>query len=282
MKKNSTTNVFWQEYYGVLSGGYIYFYNSPSDDDFIGYYYIKDAELQVVNIHNDESILLKNIFGQVCLKFPNEQKKKSWIKCLQERINEMKTSFEIQTNEMQKEKKIVESDVRIDLNERIFGMEIKVNNVNINLYDMQAGNKGNGINKYIKIFSVNVSKYDMMLDLREADIEFQMGIQGVKILNEKSMKFHEIFDSVDPDKSDQKLFSISIFVANQRSPKYKNIQIDIDVKIGYIMMVWYPDVMRKLLSFLAHNDFMRAKIKNEIDVPAVNINTKEMFIQANV
>ena len=81
MKKNSTTNVFWQEYYGVLSGGYIYFYNSPSDDDFIGYYYIKDAELQVVNIHNDESILLKNIFGQVCLKFPNEQKKKSWIKC---------------------------------------------------------------------------------------------------------------------------------------------------------------------------------------------------------
>ena len=275
MKKNNEINVFWQEYYGVLSGGYIYFYNTPNDDDFIGYYYIKDAEIKTSTLHNEEVVTLINKFGKVSLKFPNEQKKKSWIKSLSERINEMKTSFEIQNTEMKKEKEAIESDIKIDLNEIIFAMDIKVNNVNVDLYDVVENAK----HKYDKIFNINVTKYEMHLDLREADIDFQMGILGVKIFNEKSMKFYQIFDSVDPDKTDLKLFSISIFVSNERSPKYKGVQIDIDVKIGYMYATWWPDVMRRLLSFLAHNDFMRHRIRKEIDVPANN--TKEMFIEEN-
>jgi len=124
MKKNNEINVFWQEYYGVLSGGYIYFYNTPNDDDFIGYYYIKDAEIKTSTLHNEEVVTLINKFGKVSLKFPNEQKKKSWIKSLSERINEMKTSFEIQNTEMKKEKEAIESDIKIDLNEIIFAMDI--------------------------------------------------------------------------------------------------------------------------------------------------------------
>ena len=35
----------WEEYYAVLSGGYIYFYLMPSDEEYFAYYYIKDTKL---------------------------------------------------------------------------------------------------------------------------------------------------------------------------------------------------------------------------------------------
>ncbi len=111
-----------QEYFGVLSGGYLYFYKHLDDDEFESYFPIKDAVIsekisvsnsleeksdiskaQNVNkeINNDKNkencdeycIGLKNKFGHLEIILPNENKYKQWLKGFKERIMEMK-SFE--------------------------------------------------------------------------------------------------------------------------------------------------------------------------------------------
>ena len=42
LKKNWFTGIY-EKYLGILSGGYIYFYKSSEDDEYNGYYYLKDS-----------------------------------------------------------------------------------------------------------------------------------------------------------------------------------------------------------------------------------------------
>ena len=139
--KKKTNNILpWQEFYGVLSGGYIYFYRNANDDEFIGYYYIKDAEISLQNLAGEEDVMkLKSKFGIIYLKFPTDSKKDSWIKSLKDRVNEMKSSFDVKSQEIDKDKTAAIAGV--DPLKKIFGLEVVIRNIEGNLYDEDNNDK---------------------------------------------------------------------------------------------------------------------------------------------
>ena len=103
--KKSETKGIWKEYYGVLSGGYIYFFQDVKEDNYIAFYYLKDTELYEENEtledgRQEEYIKLKNPNGIIKVRFPNENKKKTWLDNLRRRIFEMNTLNEIKIDEL--------------------------------------------------------------------------------------------------------------------------------------------------------------------------------------
>ena len=122
LKKNWVGSNY-ENFLAMISGGYIYFYKSGQDEEYSGYFYLKDT---VLNPNKDNlSIQLQNDSGIIEIKFRNESKFKSWEKCLRERINEM-------TESNQEREEILEDKViTIDKEEINFGVECIFKSVNL-------------------------------------------------------------------------------------------------------------------------------------------------------
>ena len=137
--KKSESGGYWKEYYGVLSGGYIYFFQDVNDDNYVAYYYIKDTELieesETLDDGKTEGYLkLKNPYGIIKVKFPNEQKKKNWLDNLRNRIFEMNTSYKV------KKEQLIESKLKQsnDIKEIYFGARICLLNIQMNFVRTQT------------------------------------------------------------------------------------------------------------------------------------------------
>ena len=53
---------------------------------------------------------------------------------------------------------------------------------------------------------------------------------------------------------------------DEKSPEYKNILIDINIIVGYLDVLWNPLKIKKILSYLAHNDLLKDKVRKDIDL----------------
>lgn len=321
-KKNNLKQIY-DEYFAVLSGGYIYFYKNSEDDDFWSYYYIKDAiivenkkeearegsregiqstlgltpisKLEINTLEKNENlssipseplskfeISLKNKYGNCELEFPNESKYKQWVKGLKERINEMKSSSELEekvnlvkvsenetnektglktsTNQQNNTTQISTSSQNPYL-DIFFGIDINIKEVVCNLFDELTG---------IKIFTLNLSRFKYNLLMRDKDIEMDISLYSICIYDEfyaehkHKDSFYQILTSIDPEQSDCKLFTMSILIGEKESPKYKNAGIQLDLKVGYLYAIWNPSALRRLLTFMAHNDIVRDRVKDDI------------------
>lgn len=308
MKKNQLYKN-WEEYYAVLSGGYIYFYQHFQDDDYSGYYYIKDAELS--HSQNDDSIkdplhlVIKNKYGIIEIKFINESKHKQWVNTLLSRITEMKSSFDVKNEEVIRKLE----NTKMDANDIFFGMEINVGKAKAILYNTKnylskfnetevdkenqnirsstsalsdLNNYSNNIEIiYEPSFILEICDFNLLLDLTDYDVYIAMSIRSIKVFDEMYTEkaFHQILDSTDPQNKDLKLVSLEIFVRDEKSPKYKNIQIEINIEIGYLYAIWQPYVIRRLLSYVAHNDILRHQVLKEISSPTENLLHKNFVEQ---
>ncbi len=179
----------------------------------------------------------------------------------------MNISYEVKREQM------IESKLKqvFDLYEVYFGAKVCINNIIINLYQDEFD-----LNN--KIFTLSLKRLDMFMKLRPKDTEVELGLLGLQIFDETlENEFKQIIDSTDPENSDLKLVSINIIICEEQSPRYKKIQIEFDIKIGYLYGLWNPNSIRRLLSFLAHHDIYRDKILREIQLPP-NKTIEDKFI----
>jgi hypothetical protein len=160
MKKNMRF-LYYEEFFAVLSGGFIYFYKHMDDEHFLSYFYIKEASLTVNK--DTHELTLSNHYGVIELQFPSEDKLKQWTKALTERINEMKNytepiekienikqSFLDDKSETTTSTLVKKDEVKTeyyDIAEIIdFGLEVKITHVTANLLD------------YIKMLAAVINK----------------------------------------------------------------------------------------------------------------------------
>ena len=88
----------YQQYYAVLSGGYIYFYYDDNiDDEYIAYFHLKNCIFQ--DLEDESSFKLSSNYGSIELKLSDKNTYDSWKKNIIDRITEMKISFKFQENE---------------------------------------------------------------------------------------------------------------------------------------------------------------------------------------
>ena len=268
LKKNWMT-LNWENFLAMISGGYIYFFSSGNDEDYAGYFYLKDSTINC----NLETLTMKimNMLGSIEIKFQNEKKFKTWEKILLERIEEMKTSYEEKSEEIGEQLK----KNNVDPYEIYFGGEIILRLVNIYLY--HKPDIGTDLEK---LFSISIKELSTVLLLRYYDTSVGLSIQGIKIYDNISTikDFTELLNSEDSEDKDTKLVTLNILLCGENSPKYKNIQMEIDLNIGYLYVIWNPIIIRKLLHFLAHNKILRNKVLSEITNPNEKL-IEEKFIE---
>jgi hypothetical protein len=264
MKKNMRF-LYYDDFFAVLSGGFIYFYKHADDDHFVSYFYIKEAEL--TSNKNTLELHVQNRYGVLELQFANDDKLKQWTKVLTERINEMKLYTE--PIEKIEEIKAGQTDMTVkkdemsrgfsDLAEIItFGLEINMSNITCNLLDEN--------DNMLNLFTIRLSNFFLSIIIRDLDITLDMSLGNLAIYDEKykgNKYFYELLTSVDKDNSDTKLLNIHLLLADPPSPLYKHIGIEMVLNIGYLYCIWQPNSIRRLLHYLAHNDILRDRIKNE-------------------
>jgi hypothetical protein len=273
LKKNSRY-LYYEDFFAVLSGGYIYFYKTVDDDEYLEYFYIKDSTVADRSTEGIHEIHVSNKYGSIDLQFANEDKMKKWIKCITERVNEMKLNWEefdnttsVQTTQVDKKDKEEVIENKLDIID--IGVEINIRNVYVNLLDENKD--------FDKIFTINLTDFYFLLFIREKDVSIHMSLHCLKIYDEKyknDPSFYEMLNSSNDN--EYKLFSINILIAEADSPRFNRAGIDIELKIGYLYSVWQPNSIRRLLHYFAHNDILRDRIKDETLGKTVEEKDKEI------
>ena len=259
LKKNWFNGVY-EKYLAIISGGYIYFYKSRDDDEYKGYYYLKDSKVK--SSLDSLIILISNDSGSIELKFPNENKFKQWDRCLKERIEEMKFSYEDKTQDINEE----ESKKVVDLKEIFFRTEVNFKSFNCFLY---LNDDIYDMNNKQHVFTLSINEMSLTMNLREYDTKMGISISGLKLydIQNEINDFKLMANSEDEINKEVKLFNMEIMILEEKSPAYTNYQIGINLNIGYLYLIWVPDTIRKLLFFITHNTFLKSKVEKEMKDP---------------
>ena len=275
-KKNSIY-LNYEEFFAVLASGYIYFYNSSDDDEYVGYYYLKDTQIDYSS--SDPLVMkLSNIYGSVELKFPNEGKFQQWKKAITERITEMKVS----SYDKEKEIDIENKKNKINPNLIYFGIDIVLRTIKCNLY--QDANESVLIEENNPMFTIDITLLKTEGEFREYESEFKLSIGGVRLYDNKTdiEDFKLVISSEDEDSintresiQQSKLVELSILICDENAKRYNNTQINININIGTLFCIWDPIVIRRLLGFLVHNNITKHKINREIS------NQNEKLLDSN-
>ena len=95
-KLNKKNNIIiadnFKEYFGVLSGGYIYFFNNANDSKFDNYFFIKNGIISNEKEDEKNNIYefdLHNKYENITLQFFSKKKYEQFTKALIKRINEI-------------------------------------------------------------------------------------------------------------------------------------------------------------------------------------------------
>lgn len=144
-----------------------------------------------------------------------------------------------------------------------FEIAITIDNVNIEFVDE---NKENQI-----LFIMKFNEFSFDFKLRELDIDISIELGSMQLYDQKFFNdnsFYEMITSINKLGNKTKIFSMNLLIVDEGSPfKIKNTSMDFDLRIGCIYAVWQPHSIKRLLFFLAHNEILRNKIKDEIMIP---------------
>ena len=269
LKKNDYKK--YQQYYAVLSGGYIYFYYDNDENDYIAYYHLKNCNLKESD--DELSFKLSSNSGSIELKLLDNKSYDEWKTNILDRITEMKISYKFQESEKLNQENL---QLKKENGKQIyFGAEINFKTVNIKLY-----------NEKNEIFILaNLSNLKANLALRLFDNELHMEMQSLTILdNLTQIKDFQTILTTEKKNNDRnnKILDLNIIICEEKSDKYKNIEIDVDMNMGICYLLWNPPVIKNIISFLIYNDIYKHKVNLELNNQNINITNKDFISPPNI
>ena len=277
LKKNNFYRKY-QQYYAVLSGGYIYFYYDNIDNDYIAYFHLKNCVLQ--ELEEELSFKLISNYGSIELKLSDKKNYEMWKENINDRITEMKISYKFQEDEKLNQENL--QLMKENPKQIYFGAEINFNQVNLRLHNDENNNKNNNNNIFI---IMNLSNLKALLSLRLFDSEIHMDIQSLIMYDNltKIKDFQTILTTENKNtKKNQKILDLNILISDEKSDKYKNIQIDVNMIIGVCTMIWNPPVIKNIISFAIYNDIYKYKINQELTNQNINLSNKDFISPGNI
>lgn len=135
LKKNQFYKKY-QQYYAVLSGGYIYFYYDDNiNDEYIAYFHLKNCIFQELD---ELSFKLSSNYGSIELKVSDKKIYDSWKNNIINRITEMKISYKFQEDEQLNQKNL--ELMKENPKQIYFGAETNLKQVIIRLHNDETNN----------------------------------------------------------------------------------------------------------------------------------------------
>ena len=265
----------YQQYYAVLSGGYIYFYYDNIVDDYFAYFHLKNCDFN--ELEEDFSFKLSSNYGSIELKLFDKKSYDSWKKNIIDRITEMKISYKFQEDEKlnQENMQLMKENPK----QIFFGAEINFKEVNVRLHKEENNNKN------IIFIIINLSNLKALLSLRLFDSELHMDIQSITVYDNLTQikDFQTILTTEKKNaKNNKKILDLNILLCEEKSDRYKNIQIDVNMIIGVCTILWNPSVIKNIISFVIYNDIYKFKVKQELTNQNMNMSNKDFIIPGTV
>ena len=276
LKKNHFYKKY-QQYYAVLSGGYIYFYYDEVEPEYIAYFHLKNCAFQ--ELEEDLSFKLSSNYGSIELKLFDKKSYDNWKKNINDRITEMKISYKFQESEKlnQQNMQLMKENPK----QIYFGAEINFNEVNVKLHN----DENNNSNKNNIFVIMNLSNLKALLSLRLFDSELHMDIQSLAVYDNLTQikDFQTILTTEkQSEKKNKKILDLNILICEEKSDRYKNIQIDVNMIIGVCTMIWNPPIIKNIISFAIYNDIYKHKVNQELTNQNINMTNKDFVSPGTV
>ena len=258
----------YQQYYAVLSGGYIYFYNDNIEDDYIAYYHLKNC---ILKESAELSFKLSSNSGSIELKLFDKKNFNKWKENILDRISEMKISFQSKEDEKLNQENL--QSMKENIKQIYFGAEINFKKVYMKLH-----------NEENEIFIIaNLTNLKANLSLRLYDDELHMEVESLTILDNlaKIEDFKTILTTENNNNKNKKILDLNILICEEKSDRYKNIEIDVDLNMGTCFLIWNPPIIKNIISFLIHNDIYKHKVNLELNNQNISISNKNFISPSN-
>lgn len=93
IRKRGDTLEYWDAYFAVLSGSYLYFYNEDIEntDSYESWIYLKDTVITIDNTDEEDVniFIISNRDTTLYLYVNDEREVKEWVKCIREKVFEI-------------------------------------------------------------------------------------------------------------------------------------------------------------------------------------------------
>ena len=276
LKKNHFYKKY-QQYYAVLSGGYIYFYYDDNiNDEYIAYFHLKNCIFQELD---ELSFKLSSNYGSIELKVSDKKIYDSWKNNIINRITEMKISYKFQEDEQLNQKNL--ELMKENPKQIYFGAETNLKQVIIRLHNDETNN-----NDKSNIFVViNLSNLKALLSLRLFDSEIHMEIQSLAIYDNltKIKDFQTILTTEKKSAhQNKKILDLNILICEEKSDRYKNIEIDVNMIIGVCTVIWNPQIIKNIISFVIYNDIYKFNVNQELTNQNINMTNKNFITPGTI
>ena len=173
---------------------------------------------------------------------------KEWIKVLNDKIKEFSFNFNPEEKEPESQQAMVEEKPleAEKKDEILFEMDFRLKTFSFNIFET----------KKEKWLSLETSNFGFFYQKKDLEFNCQMKLQSLLIEDSTfkftNKKFMRLISSIPEESSAGELIpllqviEINLNSKEAQHPDYRGVDLDLDVKCGYLIINWKPDTLLKI------------------------------------
>lgn len=235
----------WYQFIAILSGGYVYFFKNEHDLIAESYFYIKDSN--ILDIQDPpNSLRLQNRYGECSITFKDASTLNCWKEGLNQQILEI-VSF----------KSASIANERTSPRYVVLTFQFSIPTVSLKLTNEE--------NSAISEFGLK----DIILSssIRPHDVNLHMKLQSLEILDlqrrSRSVHFNILARSINDDVG---LIDMDLNALTDKSPLFRDQDIEITLKLGSVELNWNPDFLGSIINFFEFAEYSDPSLNAEIPI----------------
>ena len=228
----------WQKKYGILSQGYLYIFQNVKDVKAETYYWVRNS---LINSVSEELTGLKNSFNvmnkytDIYLACEKAENSAQWIQILKEEIQEQKMVVATEVDSSSKQMKPE------DPRKKSMKLLFLINNINLSLFEEDC------VTKFLQFETRSLA---LDYDNNSYGFDVKLGLGGIYLTDylyqHKDPALKDFISSTGTENINE-LVSIQIKQRQKTHPEYKNIDMDIEVFFGVLVINFKPSSLIKVL-----------------------------------
>ena len=223
----------WKEFNAALKGSYLYFYSQEHLEGVpSSFFYIKDCSFQDISkeYETDNCIQLQNSYGECIFAVDSKDDFEKWKKILCEAINE----FENRTS-------VASSKLTSRFQNVLYQFIFQAPNTVISLTTENSALSA----------IINLKNLKSEIIAKDCEYEFKGTLGGMEIVENVESRFSKLIQS----KESQDMISVYLKYVDSKSPNYKNEDISIELKCGFLEINWNYHPITQLLNFFQFAEY---------------------------
>ncbi|CAD8141116.1 unnamed protein product [Paramecium pentaurelia] len=234
----------WTQYTGVLSGGYIYLFAKPKDEQAESYFWVRNSDFEDIPQQEagmNNAFYIKNKYGDTLVGFDKQKMANDW----KEAIEEMRTILKAEKHH--EHTNTQNSNTNLNKESRPLNLKFELSGFYLHLQDEK---QSDWLEVVISGLSAGTSILNgsIDLDLKLRDLYVKDSVQ-----NYLNPLFKYIVKS-DPDPESNELININVQQINTKDKRYNKKNLIVQVTFGTLCVIAKPLVIAKLILFVTPED----------------------------